>query len=216
MNPTKKGCLSGEDKPLPGTNDGQNEGVEYQKTPPVAGKGWTQRQHRHSSHGRTSAGSEHHSNGGIYRTSYHPQAPADLEPHMYLYIHKNYRSSALPSSFEPICGKHSRVASNLISWLFFGWLSTHPRQIGAQLTTFFCNVCGGEQQDTLLLWGTAAKYSSFWLDRTSGGVFRDKEKKRACYQCYPCQRSEAQAKYFRALLRFYIESYIHVCAPGSY
>lgn len=70
-------------QPLPGTYDGQNEGVEDQKIPPVAGKGWTQRQHRPSSHGRTTAGSEQRS----YRTSYHPQAPLDLQLYIYLSIY---------------------------------------------------------------------------------------------------------------------------------
>lgn len=64
--------------------------------------------------------------------------PRAIHLSLSIYI-QNYRSSAFPSSFKPLCGKHSRVASNLISWLFFGWLNTHPRQIGAQLTTFFCN-----------------------------------------------------------------------------
>lgn len=56
---------SWEDRALPGTYDRQNEDVaNVRKCYQWLEK--AQRQHRHTSHGRTSAGSEHQSNGGIY------------------------------------------------------------------------------------------------------------------------------------------------------
>lgn len=58
---------SWEDRALPGTHDRQNEDVaNVRKCYQWLEK--AQRQPRPTSHGRTSAGSEHQSNGGIYHT----------------------------------------------------------------------------------------------------------------------------------------------------
>lgn len=61
---------------------------KYQKILPADGKGCTQRKYQHTSHGRTSASSEHQSNGGIYHTrpssSSRPLATYCI--YIYLYI----------------------------------------------------------------------------------------------------------------------------------